>query len=613
MAGSSFSGDTGVWKLPLTGFGSDAVAKSVSEFAASVSSRHSEEDVLWEICERCISVLGFVDAVIYLMDDSRGVLIQKAAFGPKSPRRREIVAPLEIALGKGIVGSAALHGRAELVSDTRLDPRYIEDDQARLSELAVPIVSDGRVLGVIDSEHPQVGFFTTDHLTVLNAIASICASKVTRARAEARLRELNRELERRVAARTAELTATNALLQQEIAERIRVEAAARASGQRYRESEERFRQAFRSIPAYVTVVRMSDMRVIEVNETATQGSGFTRAEMLGRTTAELNLWVDADDRNRFVELLRAQGFVHAFETRLQAKDGRIDWVIVSAEPIELDGEKCLLSLSLPISERKRAEQELQNALNRERELSRLRSAFVSLVSHEFRTPIGVIHSSAEILERYGAQLRPDQQKEHLQAIQCHAWRMAELMEGVLVFGRAEANRLEFHPAEFDLIRFCRDWATELSRAMVHRCSIRFETPASLPAAYGDASLLRHVVVNLLSNALKYSPPGSEVVVILEARNQDAVISVRDRGIGIPSADRTRLFQAFERGSNTGAIPGTGLGLVVIRRCLNLQKGTIEIDSAEQLGTLATVTVPLFLSPEERGRLNRPALVASPLS
>lgn len=577
------------------------MASRLSEFAITISGLHSEDDVLWDICERCISVMGFVDAVIYLVDNSRGMLVQKAAYGNKSPRRREILSPLEIPLGRGIVGTVAQTGRAEVIADTRLDPRYIPGDTARLSEIAVPLVSDGVVLGVIDSEHPQAGFFTTEHMTVLMAIASICASKLTRARAEVKLRELNRELEWRVAARTAELTAANERLHQEIAERVRAESAARASSQRLQESEERFRKAFRSVPADVMVVRLSDMRIIEVNEAIVENSGYTRAEMLGCSTVDLNFWADLSERARYLGLLQKQGYVHAFEAAFRAKDGHLDWGLLSSEFIELDGEKCILSLSVPINKQKRAEERLQAALNRERELSRLRSAFVSLVSHEFRTPIGVIHSSAEILERYGDGFEPAERRDHLRAIQNHAWRMTELMEGVLVFGRADANRLEYHPREFDLAADCARWSDELGRITGQRCPIRLRVASGIPPAYGDSALLRHVVVNLLSNAVKYSPAGSEIFLDLERQHEHAVLSVRDRGIGIPAADRARLFQAFERGSNTGPIPGTGLGLVVIRHCLDLQGGLIEIESAEHAGTTVTIRLPLFPGAESRAR------------
>lgn len=578
------------------GLSSDAIIRSLSEIAASVSSLHSEEDVLWEICDRCMSVLGLVDTVIYLVDYARGVLVQKAAYGAKSVRRREIIGPLEIPIGRGIVGTVAKSGRPEIVADTRLDSRYIEDDAARWSEIAVPIISDGNVIGVIDSEHPDAGFFSVDHLMVLTTMAAICASKLTRARAERKLRELNYELERRVLARTAELTAANTRLLQEKQQLKEKSVGEWVSSQRVRDSDARFRAGFRSLPAHVMLVRVSDRRIIEVNEALVLNSGYSRAEMVGRTTEELNFWADLSERERFFEVLFRQGFVHSFEAGFKAKDGRLDWALVSAEFIELDEEKCIMSLTLPITDRKRAEEELQHALNRERELSRLRSAFVSVVSHEFRTPIGIIHSSAEILERYGDLLGSTERRDHLLAIQTHAWRMAELMEGVLVFGRVEANRMEFRPAEFDLTDSCRTWAKELSRATGHRCPIQVEMAPGLPVAVGDVSLVRHVVSNLLSNAVKYSPASSLVSIELRRRDEVAVLQVSDQGIGIPEADRPRLFQAFERGSNTGSIPGTGLGLVVIRRCLDLHAGVITIEPREPCGTVVTVELPLFPGP-----------------
>lgn len=137
----------------------EAIARSLNEFASSLAAVHSEDDVLWEITRRCISVLGFEDCVVYLFDEARCVLTQRAAYGPKNPRGREIIAPITIPLGGGIVGHVGATQQAEIIPDTRLDPRYVVDDIPRLSELVVPIISDGRILGVIDSEHSSTVFF----------------------------------------------------------------------------------------------------------------------------------------------------------------------------------------------------------------------------------------------------------------------------------------------------------------------------------------------------------------------------------------------------------------------------------------------------------------------
>lgn len=159
--------------------------QAINYFATSMYERATVDEILWDVARNCIGRLHFEDCVIYLIDEQRQMLVQKAAHGPKSPRQFEIAAPIEIPVGKGIVGSVAANGQPELIGDTRPDPRYIVDDRPRLSEIAVPIRSDGGVLGVIDCEHSKAGFFTAKHLSILTTIASLCANKITRARAEA--------------------------------------------------------------------------------------------------------------------------------------------------------------------------------------------------------------------------------------------------------------------------------------------------------------------------------------------------------------------------------------------------------------------------------------------
>lgn len=166
----------------------EAIQESIIYFASSLFRKNTVHDILWDITINCIENLNFVDCVIYLIDEDRGVLVQKAAYGPKSDNNQTIVAPIEIPIGKGIVGSVALHGKYELVSDVTQDDRYILDDEQRMSELTVPIITPkGKILGVIDSEHPQKGFFNNVHLKVLSTIASICAIKLIKAKADAEI------------------------------------------------------------------------------------------------------------------------------------------------------------------------------------------------------------------------------------------------------------------------------------------------------------------------------------------------------------------------------------------------------------------------------------------
>ena len=153
----------------------------INYFASSMYEHQTVDDILWDVARNCIGRLQFEDCVIYLLDEKRNVLVQKAAHGPKSHLTFEINTPIDIPLGKGIVGTVAANGKAELIKDTSKDSRYIVDDKARLSEISVPIISTGKVLGVIDCEHSKKGFFTQKHLSILTTIASLCANKIIRA------------------------------------------------------------------------------------------------------------------------------------------------------------------------------------------------------------------------------------------------------------------------------------------------------------------------------------------------------------------------------------------------------------------------------------------------
>ena len=159
------------------------IDETINYFASSLYGKNTVKEILWDITKNCISRLGLVDCVIYLLDEERQILIQSAAYGIKNQKEYEIHNPLEIPIGEGIVGSVAKSGKPEIVNDTLKDKRYIVDDLTRFSELAVPILHHKKVIGVIDSEHPEKDFFTQYHLDSLKTIAAICSSKIAQAKA----------------------------------------------------------------------------------------------------------------------------------------------------------------------------------------------------------------------------------------------------------------------------------------------------------------------------------------------------------------------------------------------------------------------------------------------
>jgi signal transduction histidine kinase len=226
-------------------------------------------------------------------------------------------------------------------------------------------------------------------------------------------------------------------------------------------------------------------------------------------------------------------------------------------------------------------------------LNELKSSFVSMVSHEFRTPLEVILSSSHILDRYLDRLTPEKRHEQLRAIRKSVHRMSDLMEDVLTLGKIEGSRLSCAPAPIDLAAFCRRCVDEIDCATQSVCPLRLQIGELAGEATADEGLLGHIVLNLLSNAVKYSPPGRPVHFEVSREGLDARLIVRDEGRGIPAEDLPRLFTAFYRARNVSQIPGNGLGLVIVKRCVDLHGGTIQCASEEGRGTTFTVTLPLF--------------------
>lgn len=253
-----------------------------------------------------------------------------------------------------------------------------------------------------------------------------------------------------------------------------------------------------------------------------------------------------------------------------------------------------------ISKRKLAEAEMYKTLEKEKELNELKSRFVSMASHEFRTPLSTILFSAGLLEDYGHKLAEDKKITHLHRIQAGVQRMTELLDDVLLIGKAEAKKLEFKPALLDLEKFCRELVEEIVLGIgsqhkvnfVLRNSLNSSSTGSYPNAHMDEKLLRHILNNLLSNAIKYSPEGSTVDLEIAYEDEQAIFYIKDAGIGIPPEDLQRLYESFHRARNVGTIQGTGLGLAIVKRSVDLHGGQIDAKSEVGVGTTFTVRLPL---------------------
>lgn len=237
--------------------------------------------------------------------------------------------------------------------------------------------------------------------------------------------------------------------------------------------------------------------------------------------------------------------------------------------------------------------ERTNQLEKAQELNQLKTEFVSMLSHDFRNPLNKILLSAGLLEESRDRLTKDQQVSYFRMIRSAIKDMDQLLTEVLLIGRADSGRLycQFDPV--DLLDYCQKLVESFIVKPELQSAIIFQVEGSLERGLWDINLIKHILTNLLGNALKYSPQGNPVEFKIIVESEQVVFKIVDRGIGIPSKDQEHLFKPFYRGSNVDNIQGTGLGLAIVGRCVEAHKGQIHLESEEGKGTKITVILPII--------------------
>lgn len=346
--------------------------------------------------------------------------------------------------------------------------------------------------------------------------------------------------------------------------------------------------------AAVGLALVRDRKIAQCNGAFAGIFGYTTEEMTGqsarimyRTDAQ---WAEAREsaNTRF-----AQGQPAVAELELVRRDGQSFWGSIEARTINpRDSNKGIILALHDITPRKRAEQELLAALQREKELNELKTRFVSTVSHQFRTPLATILSSAELLRLYPDKLDDTEKLNLLSGIEDGTKRMRKLLDEVLTLGRAESGVLQLRLAPIALSELCAKLVADIRIGEGKQHTIVLEDSFDRETVELDESLLRHILNNLLANAVKYSAPGSTVKLTVERVGDDLRLTIEDSGIGIPPEDQPRLFESFHRASNVQNRQGTGLGLAIAKKSAELHGGDITFDTKVGAGTRFYVALPL---------------------
>ncbi|MEB3308949.1 MAG: PAS domain S-box protein [Snowella sp.] len=343
-------------------------------------------------------------------------------------------------------------------------------------------------------------------------------------------------------------------------------------------------------------VKNSDGFYVLANQAIATAYGKTVEEVIGKTDQALNRnlgQVQQFQRYDQQVLRSRQPLWIAEETILIATGEARIFQSLRLPMIGPDGRaEHVLGVSTDITELKRAEEEMQNALHKERELSEMKSQFVDIVSHEFRTPLTSIVGFAELLERHHHKMSLEKQRRYLQNIQQAGYRLRELIEDILSVSRADSGKLQFTPLPLNMAAFCQELLEEFQVGAGKDHEFHFYCEGTVPTfSLVDERLLRHILTNLLGNAVKYSPNRTLVEFGLIYHADQIHFQIRDRGIGIPVEDQIHLFESFHRASNVGNIPGTGLGLNIVKRYAELHHGTISFHSTVGEGSTFTLIIP----------------------
>ncbi|MBX7181671.1 MAG: PAS domain-containing sensor histidine kinase [Bacteroidia bacterium] len=243
-----------------------------------------------------------------------------------------------------------------------------------------------------------------------------------------------------------------------------------------------------------------------------------------------------------------------------------------------------------IQELEKTKSELYNALEKEKELNELKSRFVSMASHEFRTPLATILSSLSLVKQYGDLDEKEKQLKHINRIKTSINDLTDILNDFLSVSKLEEGRIECHLEYFDIQNYIPETLKELQGICKEGQFIDYKHQGE-SLAYLDKKLLKNILLNLVSNAIKFSPNGKAIEVYTEVSPSKCILKVTDYGIGIPKQDQKHLFQRFFRGHNVNHIQGTGLGLNIISKYAELLKGSVTFKSVENQGTTFTITFP----------------------
>lgn len=276
----------------------------------------------------------------------------------------------------------------------------------------------------------------------------------------------------------------------------------------------------------------------------------------------------------------------------QSEDQLLEYAAALEKKVEMRTEalnKSIIKLENEVRERKKAEEETKRALEKERDLNELKSKFVSIASHEFRTPLSSVMNSATLIHQYKENQDYDKQEKHINRIKSSVKHLTQILNDFLSLGKLDEGKVFANSDVVEIDSLLGEINEEMNALLKTGQVVKIISSGGTIKT--DASILRNILFNLISNASKYSDANKTIFISTEMKNDIMKIDVKDEGIGISAEDQKHLFERFFRASNTGNIQGTGLGLNIVKRYTELIGGDISFQSEYGKGSTFTITLP----------------------
>ncbi len=359
-------------------------------------------------------------------------------------------------------------------------------------------------------------------------------------------------------------------------------------------TQSRFDKIFVTSPNILIIESLQTRTLMNANPAFEKLTGRSKSELIGKSFKDLGVWIDDYKIEEMLSAAIDTGKAHNHSVRLMDANGELKYYLISIDYLSIENKECMLYTGQDITDKSEGEIELKRLLQKQRNLAQLKNRFISLISHEFRTPLTTIMLSADLLKRYSQAWDDNEKTKHYDRIKQTILSMTKMLENVTILSKIESKEIDIFPERINLTQFAQAMAETAALNMPSANVIQVTNlNQNIEEIVSDENLLGLSLINVIYNAIKFSDSDKGIEIETEVKEKIANIKIKDSGKGIKEQDLPYVTQAFYRGDNTVNVPGYGLGLAITKKSIEMLGGTLYINSTQNLGTVVSISIPRY--------------------